>query len=335
MSANSECSDIPIHKENEPLKLSLFPCAGIVLTLFAATLYATSGLAASLLTHINPLEITLVSGILQIIICLPISCVKRESLTGTSGERIFLFNRCFFGLVFAAAQFAAFKLIPLGDVSTIAASSPIFTYAFAWILMKEECGIFQFILVPIVISGIILISRPAFLFGGYMKIENNDRMIGSLLALLASVSASILQLSIRKLRKTPVTVVMTQMGIIWTLISAICLVIFAYCPGIGVLNEGITMPSDGFDIGMLLLNGLSSIVGQALLVVALQVEEAGPVSVALSFDIVMSYVLQSIFLPSEEISLISISGALLICLSVILAAIRKWIKTKDVQLMCV
>lgn len=80
----------------------------------------------------------------------------------------------------------------------------------------------------------------------------------------------------------------------------------------------------GSDRLLVLALAVFSFLGQILLTLALQMEQAGPVALARSSDIFFAFVWQMIFF-NETPTLYSLIGAALVILSVVLTALRKWL----------
>lgn len=68
---------------------------------------------------------------------------------------------------------------------------------------------------------------------------------------------------------------------------------------------------------------LFSFGGQILLTLALQMEQAGPVAIARSADIVFAFIWEIIFF-NEIPNKYSVGGAILVTSSVLLTGLRKW-----------
>lgn len=69
---------------------------------------------------------------------------------------------------------------------------------------------------------------------------------------------------------------------------------------------------------------MCSFAGQVLLTLALQVENAGPVAIARTSDIVFAFIWQILFFK-EVPNIYSILGAFLVTSSVVVTGLRKWI----------
>ena len=68
--------------------------------------------------------------------------------------------------------FEAINKLPIGDFSAIAFSSPCFTMILASFFLKERCGVFRVIIGCLLISGVVVISRPTILFGDLKTTTN-------------------------------------------------------------------------------------------------------------------------------------------------------------------
>ncbi len=64
--------------------------------------------------------------------------------------------------------------------------------------------------------------------------------------------------------------------------------------------------------------------GQILLTLALQLENAGPVAVARTADIVFAFIWQVLFFK-EVPNIFSLAGAFLVTSSIIMTGLRKWV----------
>jgi drug/metabolite transporter (DMT)-like permease len=97
-------------------------------------------------------------------------------ITGVKGERIVVLLRGVSGFFSFGLLYVAYRMIPLADASTIVFSAPIFTLIFAWLVLREECGLFQTFILIFTMAGVVLISRPSFLFG---EVSNDGTHIRS------------------------------------------------------------------------------------------------------------------------------------------------------------
>jgi drug/metabolite transporter (DMT)-like permease len=69
------------------------------------------------------------------------------------------------GLAFLAVQH-----LPVGDATVLCGLSPIFTSIGATCLLGEKYGVREFGGVVFSLTGVVMISRPSFLFGGVCNV---------------------------------------------------------------------------------------------------------------------------------------------------------------------
>ena len=61
--------------------------------------------------------------------------------------------------------FTSFSRLPLGDSTTILFSSPVIVMLLSMFILHERCGIFRMVAATTLLGGVILISKPPFIFG--------------------------------------------------------------------------------------------------------------------------------------------------------------------------
>jgi drug/metabolite transporter (DMT)-like permease len=144
---------------------------------------------------------------MQAVVYLIVILAQGSAVFGIKGERLALLSRCLNGFLAVSCAYLAFRLIPLGDASSIVFSSPIFVTVIACFLLKEPCGLFQGFMLVMGIGGVTLICKPSFLFGQVDNLlDEEHRLVGTMFALIASVCAGLVFVTMRKLPKTPSSV---------------------------------------------------------------------------------------------------------------------------------
>lgn len=234
------------------------------------------------------------------------------------GKRIMLLLRSFVGTSGLMLSFYAFRYMPLADASVIVFSVPVFVAIFARIFLKETCGFFNIITICLTLVGVVLITRPPLIFQHSLSLNNHDNVSEDLWGAIAAFTATLFGANVyvilRALKGLHFSVIMTNFGsfalvqtfLISWIIGALCL------------------PSCGKDRLLVVALALFSFSGQILLTLALQMEQAGPVAIARSADIVFAFLWQVIFF-NEIPNRYSIVGAILVTSSVLLTGLRKWI----------
>lgn len=94
---------------------------------------------------------------------------------------------------------------------------------------------------------------------------------------------------------------------------------------ITLMMHGFTIPTAFYQWTLIILLGIFSFCGQLLLTMALQLEQAGPVSVVrAATDITLAFIWQ-LWLFHDVPDSWSITGALIVTSCVLLTSLRKWI----------
>lgn len=242
-----------------------------------------------------------------------------------SGKRLILLLRCFVGSTGLMLSFYAFRHMPLADASVIIFSTPVFVAIFANLFLKESCSVFNAFTILLTLCGVVLITRPAIIFGDTISNMAEDRMTdhshsNSIWGPVAAISSTLFganaYVTLRALKGIHFSVVMSNFGafgLIYTVV--VCWFLDIIC-----------LPYCNSDRWLVLALGAFSFLGQILLTTSLQLEEAGPVAIARSADIVFAFVWQILFFKEIPNSY-SVIGALIVTSSVILTGLKKWSQT--------
>ena len=99
------------------------------------------------------------------------------------------------GIAFA---FLGIENLPLGDATVLVMLSPLFASIFSFFVMGETFGKAEASAILISLTGVVLISRPSFIFGGDQSLP----IVGVMYAMIASVCAGAAYTSIRLLGTT-------------------------------------------------------------------------------------------------------------------------------------
>lgn len=204
-------------------------------------------------------------------------------------------------------------MLPLSDATTIFAASPVFVTILAYFLLNEKLTILQIFTGTVTLVGVVIISKPEFLFGHTSLDEH--RLTGIILAVAAAASAAAAMITLRKLKTTPISVV-----VMWYSLSLIFI-----CTGFLTVAQLWKWPDSSSTWVMLLAIGVCGIADQCLITLAFHYERAGPISVVRTFTIVLSFAWEVAFL-GEVIEASSVAGAAMICGCVVLLACAKWYK---------
>lgn len=295
------------------------PYLGLVLATLSSLFFSLCSVIVKSLVEVNPTEMAIFRFVGVLLPAIPIVIYKGEH-PFPKGRRLILILRSFIGTTGLMLSFYAFRHMPLADASVVVFSVPVFVAIFARIFLKEPCGLFNVVTVCLTLIGVILITRPPLIFGhtigsltdGHIKSGHAD-LWGAVAAFSATLFGANAYVLLRALKGLHFSVIMTNFGsfalIQTTLISW----------AIGTL----CLPRCGTDRLLVVALALSSFAGQILLTLALQIEQAGPVAIARSTDIVFAFFWQVLFF-NEIPNQYSVGGAILVTSSVLLTGLRKW-----------
>lgn len=221
----------------------------------------------------------------------------------------------------ANSEYYALQFTSLSNSQTIVFSAPVYVSFFAFLILKEKCGVFQVCVFIFTICGVVLITRPSPIFGeppGGDKFTSEENVIGSCLALFCSITLAITFVWIRRLRITPTGTVVFYLGIYSTIYGGIFLLAIQYAIG-----ANIRWPTTVYQFAILSLIASLGLIGQFCITMSLKLEEAGLISLVRTIDIVVAFIYQISFFPEQKVMTTSIIGALIVCLSVVISCLNK------------
>jgi len=147
--------------------------------------------------------------------------------------------------------------------------------------------------------------------------------LGSIFASVGCLCAASVFILIRKLAKTPYYVVIFWFSLISVILG------FSACYFLNVL----TAPESTLEYIYLVAIGVCGTFGQLFMTISLKIEDAGPVSLGRSIDVVITYIYQ-VTLLKEPTSWLSLVGAVIILSAVFVTAIWKWHASKPELFSC-
>lgn len=317
---DNEVEDVKIKKLKNKyfLKFSCCPYLGLILATLSSLFFSMCSVIVKWRTDIDPMALAAYRYVGVLLPAIPIVIYREEELF-PRGKRIMLLLRSFTGTVSLMLSFYAFRHMPLADASVIVFSVPVFTGIFAKLFLKEPCGLFNVFSIILTLIGVVLITRPPVVFGDSVNsLGSDNEQKTEVWAAVAAFSATLFGANayvlLRALKGIHFSVIMTNFGSF----------AFVQCLLVTYIIGGLCLPPCGFDRYLIVALALFSFLGQILLTVALQMEQAGPVSIARSSDIVFAFIWQVMFF-NEIPNKYSVGGAILVMSSVVLIGLRKWI----------
>ncbi|UXI23040.1 DNA ligase 1 [Sarcoptes scabiei] len=311
--------NVVLSSKKQPPPLSLperIPAFGFLMAFLSVICFSLSSLIVRIVVTLPSIQILICRCLCQFVVYFFASIlIYRQEFFGHTNHRIDLLCRVIFGTISQSTIYVAYRLIPLSDASSIHFASPVFVTVFAYFVLKEPLTRLQIMTGTFTMIGVFIITKPEFLFGTESNAVHEQRLEGTILSVIASMSAASAMISLRKLKTTPASVV-----VMWYSFSLIlcCSIYLSF-------TRQWTMPDTVETWLWMLAIGLCGILNQYFITLAFQYEKAGPISLILTLNIALSF-LWEISVLNETVELTSIIGASLICSCVTVLALVRWYK---------
>ncbi|KAI8874490.1 DUF6-domain-containing protein [Backusella circina FSU 941] len=269
MSAGQTSSNIPIPNESTSLlhneqhtHTKRREMVGLLYMTLSALGFSTMSLFVKLSgANFPSFEIVLARGIIQSLLSLVCCWMLGVNPLGRPGTvRLWLFFRGLVGTLGLCLFFYSITKLPLADATVVFFLGPAFTAILASLVLGEPFSLFDGICSISCIIGVVLVSKPQFLFGGGGKQDEDinewERLFAIFCALLGAVMSAIAYVTVRRIGKGAHFLVhVFYFGAVSTIVSPI---------GIA-LSQGFVMPKGVYQYSMLLLVGGCAFVGQCFL----------------------------------------------------------------------
>ncbi|CAG2116141.1 unnamed protein product, partial [Medioppia subpectinata] len=274
-----------VHKKSIP---EMIPAFGIMMSILSVVAFSVASVIVKIITELHSLQVLFIRCTFQVIFYLIPIIYHRQPIFGVRGHRIDLFLRAIAGTSAAIFIYQAYRLIPLGDATTIQFSSPVIVIFLAVFILHEPLTCLQVFTGIATFGGIIIIAKPEFIFGsdGY---GTPDRTQGLIFSVVAACSTATVMIILRKLKTTPLPVV-----IIW--FSGVAMA--ASLTTVLIVDQW-RWPAGWLSYGLLVAIGVLGIADQYFMTIALHYESAGPVAITRTLNIVLAFV-WDVWLLGEE-----------------------------------
>ncbi|RWS27898.1 transmembrane protein-like protein [Leptotrombidium deliense] len=295
---------------------------GLLYSLTSSIFFSVTTVIVKYLSEIHPGQMACFrfAGILLFSVPVVMSC--GENVFGPSDLRVFVLLRGIAGASSLYLRYNALHYIPIANATVIVLSMPIFVCIFARIFLKEAFGLFHVIALTVTLVGIGFTSKLGIIFGSNEKsaLQGFDRQ-NEIYGLLSSMGATIVgataYIFVRKVKGLHHSVILFNFA--WVAIIETSIITYAL--------DGFKLPKCGIAPWLLMLLAIFSFYGQFLLTRALQLEEAGLVSVVRAAAEVFFAFLFQILLFKQIPDMYSFIGAFLVTSAVLLTSVRKWVTT--------
>lgn len=122
--------------------------------------------------------------------------LRRRGVSVLGNRRGLLLVRAVLGYAALSCFFYALVHLPLADATVIQYTNPVFTALLAAVLLSERLRLREVLLVLVSLTGVVLMTRPGFLFGG---VDQRLDLTAAGIALLGAVLSAGAYVTVRKL----------------------------------------------------------------------------------------------------------------------------------------
>ncbi|RWS04383.1 solute carrier family 35 member G1-like protein [Dinothrombium tinctorium] len=295
---------------------------GFFFAFLSSIFFSLTTVIVKYLSDIHPGQMACFRFIGILLFSFPVAMSSNENIFGPSNLRLYVILRGLAGATSLFLRYNALHYIPIANATVIVLSMPIFVCIFARVFLKETFGLFHVIALSVTLVGIAFTTKLEIIFGSSGKVQQVERrneLFGLLSSLGATVIGSFAYIFVRKVKGLHHSVILFNFALVAIVETSL----------ITYFLNGYKLPDCGIAPWFLMALGILSFYGQLLLTRALQMEEAGLVSVIRAASEVFFAFIFQIFLFKQLPDLYSVFGALLVTTSVLLTSIRKWITTLD------
>ena len=299
--------------EDNPILVFVSKIKGLLL-IFCAGMMFTALSALSKTSTVGIGTYIACEGFFNIVVVAPIAMFSGESLSPMSVTPV---GRKWFWIRVTTGAFAYFgkmagiKYNNIGDATAIYFTAPLWAGLFARIMLKERYTIINVISSVLGFGGIILVSKPSFIFG---SANDETSLTWTLFIAGVAVIAGFSYASQRACGDSASTFICTvylgffqiPMGLIAT----------------PILGDSFENPSCYLNRGLLVGCGLTAGLGYCLLNRGMAIEKLGPATLMRNADTVVAYVMQMVFFGVSP-DWLSLTGAGMIITSTIIVTLDK------------
>ncbi|KAG2177946.1 hypothetical protein INT43_003193 [Umbelopsis isabellina] len=315
--SNRRSSTISLSTDHSRRKKEIL---GLLLMTLSALGFSVMSLCVKLGGVVFPsFEMVFARSLVQLVLGLAGCAILKVNPLGDKKVRGWLVLRGLAGSIGLSLFFYSLTVLPLADATVIFFLGPIFTALLATVALHEPFSLFDGICATFCLVGVVLVSRPEFLFGkAVLHVQEMDaeseRIFAIICAVIGAMMSAVAYVTVRKIGKGAHFMVhVVYFGALSSALSPIGIWGFQH----------FVMPETFNDYLILVLVGTFAFLGQCLLNQGLQMAPAGPGTLMRMNDIVFAF-LFGILLLHEIPTLSSILGAAVIVGCTTALGIHKW-----------
>ncbi|KAG2748203.1 drug/metabolite transporter superfamily [Suillus brevipes Sb2] len=311
---------------NEPLSFSASN-AGMLLIIYSQFFFASMDISVKLLGGLDPpvhaLQIIVIRMGITFLCCEIYMIVKGipDPIVGPKGVRTILFVRGVTGFFGLSGMYWSLQYLSVADATVLVFLTPLTAAVAGTVFLKEGYSIKQAIAGVFSLLGVVLIGRPAFLFGsmeaipqGFPDVGPAQRLAGVGACMVSVLGNTGAYTSIRAIGKRAHPMhVMTYFSLWCTIISSLGMVVF---------DIPVVYPTSWIWILLLLMVGIFGFAAQTLLTMGLQRETVSRGVTGMYAQVLFVVVLEWLFFGVMP-SLLSVLGAAIIMSSALYVVMKK------------
>lgn len=241
--------------------------------------------------------------------------INKKGFVPPPEDRLQVFGRSLCSFLAITFSYYSYRLIAFGDATAIASAVPVFVNILACFLLSEPCGLIEILTLTITLGGVAMISKPTFLFHPKNMANGPSMLIGTSCALLSAMNGAFCSVFMKKIHKcTPSTIVL------WGSLFNIVI-----CSVIMIVVEEITYPYDLEEASVIVMFATCNLIGQYVIALSYRFEDAGPIALARSFDVLLSFAVQVLFFH-EPMGWESALGSALVFLGLLITVFYRYLK---------
>lgn len=258
-------------------------------------------------SHVHPIQIAFFRCLVHLF-CVP--PFQHETDTFTAFDTTFYFLCALTGAFSWLFTASTLLSLEVGDSTTIELGATlVFTALMAHVYLSEHVQKFDVILLLVTVTGIILISKPTFLFGRMEHQPEQNQLEGVLMALTSAFFISLWSIFVKKLSNMQSLHLMLLNflhGVVGVPLTLLCSLFF----------QSWFTSSSAVTWVLTLLFSVVCLIQTVVQATALDLEDAKTVAVSSTISTVVTYVVQ-LTAFAAAFDWVVVSGALLITLTVI------------------
>jgi drug/metabolite transporter (DMT)-like permease len=331
---NNNAESLPVEKEvkeaSERQKTKR-PFKGYFYLLVSAFLYALTQILMKMAYTVNGMEHATIRYLIQLIVMIVIIYRKKKQIFGPKNRRKLLISRAIVGVTGLAAFFCSIKFINPSDAAALSHSSLIITSILARIFLKEMLTIYHIIATILTLLGVVLISKPSFLFSKLPMIEcsncssiaQNETInlalssnlngistaVGVSLAMIGAMTSGIVFIILKKLSNKDIHYSITTfyaafLGLPICLFGSMVLFLA------GLTHRDAQKEADVLKYHVLLsfTAGALGVISQMLMILSFKYVNVSVISTVKTIDVLIAFLLQYMIL-NIPVNIVTVAGA--------------------------